>query len=378
MLLVGAGLMIQSFSSLVRSDTGLNSEDLLTMHLSLGRASGYGDPLRRMEFFHQVIRGGSEIPGVSSVGAIYPQPLGMSRNAVPYEVEGEPPPPPGEYLMAEYSYVSDGYFRSVGAPLLSGRTFEERDVAEERPVVIVDEAFAERHWPGQNAVGKRIKTAGWQKDVPWLEVVGVVSHIKIFGVAQESWVQMYVPFESVQPGTMVFMVRAEGDQAETASSLRSFVRELDSGVPITSIRPMESYLTDTTAPQRLWALVLGILSGVSLLLAGIGVYGVISYSVSRRDKEIGIRKALGAPVGGILETVLREGLTLVLLGLVLGGGLAYALSDLMESLLFGVASGDPLTYLLGGLILLGVSLVACGLPALRATRLDPVEVLREE
>ncbi len=378
MLLVGAGLMIRSFSSLVRAETGLASENLLSMHLSLSSRGGYSDASRRTEFFHQVIERGRSLPGVSSVGAIYPQPLGMSRNAVPYEVEGEPPPPPGEYLMAEYSYVSSDYFRTVGAPLLGGRAFEAQDASQKRPVVIVDETFAERHWPGENAVGKRIKTAGWQTDVPWLEIVGVVSHIKIFGVAGESWVHMYIPFESVHPRNMAIMIRASVGPADLTTDLRGMVRDLDSDVPVTSIRTMESYLADTTAPQRLWALILGILSGVSLLLAGTGVYGVVSYSVSRRDREIGIRVALGATLEGILGQVLREGLTLTLLGLAIGTALALALSRLMSGLLFGVGTSDPTTYLMGCIILLGVSLAACGLPALRAGRIDPVVVLREE
>jgi len=197
-------------------------------------------------------------------------------------------------------------------------------------------------------------------------------------VAGESWVHMYIPFESVHPRNMAIMIRANVGSAGLMTDLRGMVRDLDSEVPVTSIRTMESYLADTTAPQRLWALILGILSSVSLLLAGIGVYGVVSYSVSRRDREIGIRVALGAPLEGILRQVLREGLALTLLGLAIGAALALALSRLMSGLLFGVETSDPTTYLMGSIILLGVSLAACGLPALRAARLDPAVVLREE
>jgi len=378
MLLIGAGLMIRSFSSLVRAEIGLASENLLAMHVSLSSRGGYSDGSRRNEFFHRLLERGQALPGVSSVGAIYPQPLGMSRNAVPYEVDGEPPPPPGELLMAEYSYVSGDYFRTVGAPLLRGRSFEIQDALQNRPVVIVDETFAERHWPGENPVGKRIKTAGWQTDVPWLEVVGVVSHIKIFGVAGESWVQMYIPFESVRPADMAVMIRANAGAASLVTDLRALVRDLDRDVPVSSIRTIDSYLADTTAPQRLWALILGILSSASLLLAGTGVYGVVSYAVSQRNREIGIRVALGARVEGILGEVLWEGLALTILGLAIGTALALALSGLMSGLVFGVATSDPLTYLVGGVTLLGVSLAACGLPALRAARLDPAAVLREE
>ena len=280
--------------------------------------------------------------------------------------------------MAEYSYISSDYFRTVGAPLLHGRSFEIQDATQNRPVVIVDETFAERHWPGENPVGKRIKTAGWQTDVPWLEIVGVASHIKIFGVAEESWVQMYVPFESVHPAHMAVMIRTNADATPLATDLRALVRDLDPDVPVSSIRTVESYLDDTTAPQRLWTLILGLLSCASLLLAGTGVYGVVSYAVSQRNREIGIRVALGARVEGILGQVLREGLALTSLGLAIGTALALALSGLMSGLVFGVTTSDPITYLVGGVILLGVSLAACGFPALRAARLDPAAVLREE
>ncbi len=375
LLLIGAGLMIRSFMRLLRVDPGFKSEHVLTMQLSLPQTK-YAQPPQRVAFYRQVLQRLEALPGVKAVGAINQLPLTGSSSDRTFNEQGKPPqnPPPN----AEFRVVSPGYFRAVGIPLVKGRYFADTDQETTPKAVIINQAMARRYWPGEDPLGKRISFDGAPGQPNWREVVGIVGDVRQLGLGSEAKPEMYVPFTQFPRLNMTLVAQSAGDPAKLTSAVRSEVRAIDADQPVYNTRTMEEVLAQSVAKQRLNMLLLGIFAGVALVLAAIGIYGVMSYTTAQRMHEFGIRMALGARPKDLLTLVLGQGMLLALLGVVLGLVAAFLATRVMSSLLYGVSSTDPLTFIGVALLLLLVALAASLVPARKATRVDPIIALRYE
>jgi putative ABC transport system permease protein len=309
---------------------------------------------------------------------VNPLPLTQEGWQTDFWVDGRPVPARGEVPNSDYHVVAGDYFKAMGIPLVRGRLFDGSDRESSTPVVLVNETLARRYWPGEDAVGKHMRTGDIDNPNPWMTVVGVVGDVKQYGLDQEQKTQFYGPQRQLPLRPMSLVVRAAGDPSGLATALRLAVLSVDPDQPIYNVRTMAGLLSDTSAPRRLSLLLLGAFAGTALLLAGVGIYGVLAYSVTQRTHEIGIRMALGARRRDVLLMVFRQGLRMVLAGAALGMLAAFALTRLMSSLLFGVSPTDPLTLGLVALVLVAVALLACLIPARRASGVDPMIALRYE
>jgi putative ABC transport system permease protein len=384
-LLVGAGLMIRSFVALQAVDPGFDRRNVLSMIVSVaGTASA--DPARRVAFFEDVVRDAAALPRVVSASAINHLPLAGDIWGWPFRVEGRPEPRPGEEPTATYRVVLPGYFKTMGIPLRRGRDVSDEDRAGAPGVVVVNESLAARHWPGEDAIGKRLALA--DRDGPsWLTVVGVVKDTVRgrWGAPPED--ELFLPYAQVRryvenPSShfayLTLVVRTSGDPASLASALRSAVWAREKNAPISDVRVLEEVVEGATAQPRFYVLLLGAFAAVALALAAVGIYAVISFSVARRTNEIGIRVALGAEPGDVLRLVVGQGLRVGLVGALAGIAGALALTRLMSTMLYGVGSHDPATFACVVVLLAVVALLASYLPARRATRIDPLRALRYE
>jgi predicted permease len=294
-----------------------------------------------------------------------------------YAIEGAPPTLPGQDNDALYREVTAGYLETIGGTLKRGRLLEDRDVESSLPVVVVNEFLAKRHWPGQDAVGKRLKLSGSKE--PWRTVVGVVKDIRERGLLLEMKPAVYVPVNQVnKPEPYYLVARTAQDPGSAANALRGAVWAVDSERPVAFIRTMDQLMKENVADRERPMMLLGIFAGLALVLACIGVYGVLAYSVAQRTREIGVRMALGARPGDVTRMILGRGLKLSAVGLVAGAVLAVALRSLLRTLLFGVTLAAPLVYTGTAAALIVVALAACVIPAQRAARVDPVVALRDE
>jgi putative ABC transport system permease protein len=315
------------------------------------------------------------MPGVQAASATIPL-LGGWQSG--FSVEGKPEAAPGQLPSADIARVSPEFFRAMGVRVLEGRVFGERDRTDAPLVCIVDETLARTHWPGESALGKRLKFGPLRNDAKWMEVVGVVAHVKNYGVDEASRVELYLPYLQDSASSFTLVVRSSGNPAALAAGLRQALRATDPDLPLYSIRTLEELLSDRTAQRRLSVLLISVFAGVALLLAAVGIYGVMSYAVTQRTQEIGIRMALGAERDDILKMVLRHGTAMAFTGVGIGLVVALGLARLITSLLFQTSAADPPTFSLVPLLLLSVALLACYLPARRATRVDPLVALRYE
>lgn len=377
-LLVGAGLLIQSFSRLSRVDPGFNPENVLTARISLPEFK-YPEEERQAVFYQQLIERLSTIPGVEKAATIYPMPLSGSDMILTLTIQGKPTPPPGQEPNANVRFASPGYFRTMGIPVLQGREFDTRDGRNGQPVAIVNETLAAREWPGESALGKRFTFDDpTSPEAQWRTVVGVVRDVRHESLDQEKTAEAYWP-QIQAPNTEAFVVlRTARDPVQAAGALREAVREMDRDLPLEKVQPMEQVVSEAMAQTRFKTLLLGSFAGLALLLAAVGVYGVVSYTVTQRTHEIGIRMALGARPDQVRRLVVGQGMRLVLIGAALGLGGAWFLSRFLREQVYGVSATDPVTFVVVPLVLLLVALVANWLPALRATRVDPLEALRYE
>jgi predicted permease len=370
-LLLGAGLAVRSLNNARQLDLGFEPDGQLVAIMDLG-LQGY-DETRARQFRKSLRQRVESWPGVEAVGFAEVLPLhfaSQQNGAVPegFEVaDGEDSP------SIDYNVVDEGYFEAMGIPMLRGRAFSKADDAEAAPVLIVNETFARKFWPGQDPIGRTVRTAGEQR-----RVVGLVETGKYFSIGEEPKPYMYYPFQQLFQGTAVLHVRTQPDPASYFDSLRAEVRRLDPTLPVSELKTMRSSLALAMLPARLAAGVVTAFAALALMLAAVGLYGVIAYLVSQSTREIGIRMALGAQARDVLKLVLARGASLTLLGL--AGGLAggFAMARLMTKLLYGVSAADPLPYLAATSALVLVALVATYLPARRATRLSPMLALREE
>jgi len=377
-LLVGTGLMLKSFYRVLQADGGFNAEGVLTASVS-GPDSKYKEPPQRRAFIEQVVAKVQAIPGVEYAASALPL-LGGWQSG--FSVEGKPAPPIGQQPSADITRVSPDYFRVMGIRLIKGRAFSEQDHADAPKVCMIDETFAQAHWPGEDPIGKRIKFGRHdnpQNNNPWMEVVGVVNHVKHYGVDQDSRVEMYLPYQQNAIPSFTILARTSGDPSSLISAVRQAVQSVDPDVPTYQTRTLESIVSDRVAQRRLAAVLISVFGGLALLLAAVGIYGVMAYAVTQRTHELGIRMALGAQRRDVFKLVIGNGMLLATIGLVIGFVTAFfGLAPLVASVLFQVQATDPPTYAASPLVLLLVALLACWIPARRATRVDPMIALRYE
>ena len=375
-LLVGAGLMIRSFWKLQNVDPGFEVGNALALSVGLS-PDRYAEPQLQLSFHDRVLEQLRALPGVVSAGSTTTLPLTGGGSKQPFTIEGRPAPPVSEQPLAQTRYVSPDYFRAIGIPLKQGRVFEERDREGSPQVVIISEAMARRFWPGQNPVGQRM-TASFHEKQGLREVVGVVGDMKSNGLDDEAAATMYLPFRQAPRPWITFVVRTAADPQGLVQPASKAVYGVDSEQALRSVRTMEQVLTESLSGRRFNMTLLMTFAGVALVLAAVGVYGVMNYSVMLRRRELGIRIALGARALDVLRLVLGQGLVLTLIGVGVGMAGAYALTRLMASLLYGVTATDFMTFgSVSGLIVL-VGLLASFLPARRATKVDPMIALRSE
>ena len=379
LLLVGTGLMLRTLANLYRADPGFTTERLVTFNVDLSGAA-YGQPVPRLTFIERTLARLAAVPGVTRVALASPLPLSGDGNQNTYYIEGTPVPGPGQAPSTERFQVDGGYFATLGIALVAGRTFDPSDQENAPRAMIVDTAFVEKNFHGRNPLGQRVAFSSRPpaKDSDWMQIVGVVAHIQNYGVRGATREQAYLPYTQSAPRNLNLVVRTERDPAGLFPALHTAMREVTSDLPIYGLRTMDDMFQSSVSTERLTGLLLGIFSGLALLLAAVGLYGVISYTVGQRTREIGIRLALGATSHSVVDLVVRHGLKLAGLGLLFGLGAALGLVRFLQSSLYGVSPFDPVSFTAVALVLAGIGALACWLPARRATKVNPVEALRAE
>jgi putative ABC transport system permease protein len=383
LLLLGAGLMLRSLDALMRIDLGFRPEGVLTLELRPPE-SKYESPESVVAFYRALLEKVRGLPGVDEAGLVRLLPLATEIGDWGLDVEGFEETP-GNNAKGDWQVASDGAMEALGERLRAGRSLSASDIAGSLPVVLVNETFARLYWPGQDPIGRRIRMGSDNPDRPWMTVVGVVRderHNGLTGAIKEKFFVPYAQFPAARSGdaarNMSLIVRTSGDPAALAGPIRAAVRELDPSLPIANVRRMTDVVAASMATPRLTGSLLTIFGGLALFLAAIGVSGVLSYLVSRRRREIGIRVALGASRASVLGLVVRRGLVTAAWGIAAGvlGGIV--LTRLMAGMLYGVAPRDPATFAIVAALLLLIALLASAVPAFRAARVDPLEALRAE
>ena len=377
-LLVGAGLLIQSLWRLRHISSGLQSQNVLTFNVAVPEVRYSSE--KQARFYRDLLTRVRTLPGVQSASAILPLPLSGDRFQISFQIDGRPVAPKDQ-PSADMFVTEANYFRTMGIPILNGRDFEDRDEHKSTPVVIVTDTFARQFFPGENPIGKRIKPgiASWEDEKPTMrEIVGVVADVRNRALNTEPKPAYYLPQSQVPFNQLILVMKTAGDPNSLISSATREVRLMDQELPVFGVKTMDEYIAGSVAAPRFNTTLLSIFAAVALVLTVIGLYGVMSYSVAQRTNEIGIRMALGAQTRDVLQLIVKQGLQLVLIGLVLGLAGALALTRLLSSLLFGVKTKDPATFVAIAVLLALVSLLACYVPAWRATKVDPLEALRYE
>jgi putative ABC transport system permease protein len=373
-LLVGAGLLLRSALALHSADPGFRSDRILTMEFRLPPAR-YAQPAQIATFFREILGRMRALPGLESVALVRAVPFSGNSGSSAYEIEGAAPPPPGREPRTQTNIVSTGYFRTMAIPVLQGRDFEERDNAEAPPVAVVSATFARRAWPGQDALGKRLR---FKDSDPWVSVVGVVGDVKHGSFTDADEPQAYTPHDQDPRIFACVVARTAGDPTAMAGPIRQAIWSVDPQQPVWKVRSMEALLASARGPARAVTILIGVFAAVALLLAAVGIYGVMTYLVTQRTREIGIRIALGASAPAVVAMVVGRGLALTSIALVLGVAGAVALTRTLGTLLFGVGPLDPATFGAAAVVLGAVALLASYLPARRAAKVDPVVALAEE
>ena len=375
-LLVGAGLMMKSLFRLLQTNVGFQTENVLTMSVVLP-PSKYPEANQQINFNDQLRERVRSLPGVTGAGTVNILPLN-GGNTTRFYIDGDPIPQPGKEIESNIRTVSDDYFKTLGVPLIAGRNFDARDVADKPGVVIIGKTIADRLFAGRNPVGMRIRYASFQGEPD--TIIGVVGDVKITGLDEAIKPVIYYPFRQANSTFANLVARTNSDPNLLANSIRSEIRNLEPDAAILNVRTMDEMISQTPASfmRRFPALLISIFAGVALLLASIGIYGVVSYSVSQQTHHIGVRMALGAKPSDILRMVLKQGLVLALLGVGIGVFAALGLMRLLSTLLYEVSTNDVTTFSIVASTLFVVALLACFLPARRATKVDPLVALRYE
>ena len=374
-LLIGAGLMIRTFSRLRNVDPGLDPHNVLTMSFSLS-STKYDKPIQQIAFYDQVLQRVRSLPGVAAAGAIDSLPLGDGGSTQPIAVEGHPALAMSEQPEVAVRVVEPGFFETMRIPLLEGRALNIADAADRPSVIVISQSMAKRFWPAENPIGKRL-TMSFSPEKS-REVVGVVGDVKDGLDVLDPTATLYVPLAQQPTPYMSLVVRTSSPPSTLVSAVSGAVHEVDRQQPALDVITMDEMVTNSLSHQRFNMLLLSAFSGLALLLAAIGIYSVLAYSVRRRMREIGVRMALGAQRGDILHMILGQGTKLALIGTGIGVAAAFGLTRLMASQLFGVTATDPVTFLSVATLIVLVALAACYIPARRATKVDPMVALRYE
>jgi putative ABC transport system permease protein len=380
-LLIGAGLMSKSFLRLLAVPGGFNPDGVLTLSLSPSGTKYPWQSPQRSAYFQEALDLVRALPGVRSAGLASSLPLaGPTRQLIGIEVKGRPPYEPGKEPAVDANFISPDYFQTMGIQLRTGRQFTSRDGAEAPRVVIINETLAHRFFPNENPIGHQLLMGAFSG-----AIVGVVGDAYNRGLDREVYPEFYAPgIQHPKFAGNLLVVRAISSQnnpaglSSLAAAIRKQVREIDPNEPVNQIITMDERLSNSVAVRRFQMLLLGVFAAVALVIAAVGIYGVVSYAVSQRTHEIGIRMALGAQASDVLRMVIWRGVSLALIGVALGLAAALALTRVIKNLLFEVSTTDPATFALIALLLIGVSLIASYIPARRATRVDPLQALRHE
>jgi putative ABC transport system permease protein len=375
-LMIGAGLMIKSFRQIRQSNLGFDSDHLLTLRIQLPPYK-YKEDHQRIAFYNQILQRIGTLPGVQSVGAINFLPLSGWWNTLPFVVEGRPPIPAGQEPEVDYRVISPSYFAAMKIPLIKGRWFTDADDETASQVIIVNESMARRYWPGEDPVGRRVKLTGEHKD-DWREVVGVVGDVKHFGPDTDAKPEVYRPYLQEPWPLIGLVVRTTVEPTSLAPAVRNQIYKVDGDQPVSHVMSMGDLASESVAPRQVSMVLLTVLGVVALLLASLGIYGVLSYSIVQRTQEIGIRTALGAQQRDVLKLILGQSFKLIVIGVLAGVAVALMMIRVFSSLLFGVSPTDPLTFVIVTVVLLLTAMLASYLPAHRATKLQPLISLREE
>jgi putative ABC transport system permease protein len=385
-LLVGAGLLIRSLFAVRNVAPGVNPQNVITMQIPLS-PDLYDDATKVRDFYDRLLERLHATPGVQAAAVTADMPFTGDDSEAPFWIGNGPRPAPEAIQWALMNPVSAGYSKAMGLPLLRGRFITEQDKNNTPRVAVIDEYLARDLFSGEDPIGQRMTIPGNDKmpDIPF-EIVGVVGHVKHFGLdaPKEIPFQFYMPYVQIPDdfitglAGMALVARTQSDPAAMAAPMKESILAVDKDQPVTAVRTLEQVLADSLAQRRFTMLLLGLFAGLALVLASVGIYGVMSYTVAQRTHEIGVRMALGAKPGDVLRMVVRQGMTLAGIGVAIGLAVAFALTRLMSSFLFGVSATDPLTFIGISLVLAGVALAACFVPARRATKVDPMVALRYE
>ena len=375
-LLIGAGLLINSFMHLRNLDPGFRADHLLALNVDLSEVK-YPDNARHTAFFDEVVRRVQALPGARSVAVAGNLPFTYNGDSMGIAVEGLPDPAPDQWPDVIYRAVGPGYFSTMGIPLVRGRDFSDQDTLDSTMTVVVSEKTAKHYWPNDDPIGKRLKGGSTTSEGPWRTVIGVVKDVRQNDFIAEPKMQMYFTYRqlrSLMPNALV--VRTAVDPLSLATSVRNAIWAVDKDQTVANVDSMEHIVAGAVARQRFSMLLLAIFAAVALVLAAVGIYGVMSYSVAQQTREIGIRMALGAQRSDVLKMTVKQGLRLVGLGLIIGLAAAFTLTRVMASLLFGISATDPITFITISVVLLAVAMLASYIPSVRAMRVDPMVALR--
>ena len=377
-LLIGAGLLINSFLHLRNLNPGFRTDHLLTMKVDLSEVK-YPDRERRAAFFDEVIRRARALPGVQSAAVAGNLPLTYNGDSMTISVEGVPDPPPDQRPDVVFRAIGPEYFSTMGIPIVRGRDFTGQDKADSKDVVVISEKTAQHFWPGQDPIGKRLKPGSSTSRSPWREVIGIVKDVRQNDLIAPPKMQMYFTYRQLKDNQAnALVVGTSIEPMSVAASVRNAIWSVDKDQTVADIDTMDHIVAEAVARQRFSMLLLGLFAALALLLASIGIYGVMSYSVAQRTHEIGIRIALGARRADVLQMTVKQALKLVGAGMLIGLAAAFLLTRVLASLLFGISATDPITFICISVVLLAVGILASYVPALRATKVDPITALRAQ
>jgi putative ABC transport system permease protein len=376
-LLLAAGLLVRSFNKLVNIDLGFDRENVLTSRINLPR-SNYSKPAQVEAFYDDLLQRVKSLPGVESAGTINHTPLNGFGMIAFIQVEGNPPLDKKKDPPIGIGTVSPDYFQTMRIPLLSGRHYDARDGADGQKVTIVNQAFANRFFPNGDALGKRVSFGCEESEGLCRTIVGVVGNIRQESITDEIIPEIYVPFAQTRVNGVTLLVRTTSDPLALARSVRNEVLAIDKNQPVYDVKTLAQRVNDAVAVSRSLMLLFAAFALLALVLGAVGIYGIISYSVTQRTHEIGIRMALGARAANVLSLIMKNGLMLVLTGIVIGVGSAFGLTRFLATLLFGIEPTDGVTFVVVSAVFFVIAMIAALVPAMRATRVDPVVALRNE